>query len=137
MVCLPWIIGQTEGDDRVRDSKEYLVGVYYFAGWWKEFPTKYHIGGGDWRPAYPERRALLGEFNDQATMDKEITAATSHGVDFFQILWYYVDKVDRTKPQLKHVDRLNDGVRFFMASRSRPPWPASSITTTPSRTALL
>jgi len=71
-----------------------LVGVDYFAGWWKELPNKWHglgwtIGQPDWRPEFPERLPTLGQYNEQATMDREIIAASDHGVDFFAILWYY------------------------------------------------
>jgi hypothetical protein len=71
-----------------------LVGINYFAGWWKESPNKWHgqgwsVNDPDWRPKHPERVPLLGEYNDQATMDREILAAASHGVDFFAILYYF------------------------------------------------
>jgi hypothetical protein len=67
---------------------EYLVGIYYFAGWWQKSPNKWETAGHDWRPDYPKRVPLLGEYNDQPTMDREIATAANHGVDFFQILWY-------------------------------------------------
>ncbi len=82
----------------------YLIGVYYFAGWWPKSPNKWEAGGRDWRLDYPERVPLLGEYNDQATMDREIAAAAAHGVDFFQILWY------------PGGGPLNEGARAFMAS---------------------
>lgn len=84
--------------------KDYLVGIYYFAGWWQKSPNKWETGGHDWRPDYPERVPLLGEYNDQATMDREIAVASSHGVDFFQILWY------------PNGGSLNEGIRNFTAS---------------------
>ncbi|MCX6376501.1 MAG: hypothetical protein NTU88_10795, partial [Armatimonadetes bacterium] len=65
-------------------DNEYLVGIYYFAGWWPESPNKWEVGGHDWRADYPERIPILGQYNDQKTMDREIIAASSHGVDFFQ-----------------------------------------------------
>jgi hypothetical protein len=83
---------------------EYLVGIYYFAGWWQKSPNKWESGGRDWRPDYPERIPLLGEYNDQATMDQEILAASKHGVDFFQLLWY------------PNGGPLNHGLRTFLAS---------------------
>jgi len=92
------------------NKQEYLVGAYYFAGWWRELPNKYHIGGEDWRKDYPERLPLLGEYNEQETMDREIDAAASHGVDFFQILWYYQGADEPRNP------RLNRGVEQFIAS---------------------
>lgn len=58
-----------------------LVVVNYFAGWWEVMPNKWHEeGGSDWREKYPERVPVLGEYNDQATMDKEIAAAADHAV---------------------------------------------------------
>jgi len=86
------------------ERSEYLVGIYYFAGWWQKSPNKWEIGGRDWRPEYRERIPLLGEYNNQATMDREILAAAAHGVDFFQILWY------------PDGGPLNEGLRAFMAS---------------------
>ena len=85
-------------------SDEYLVGVYYFAGWWRESPNKWETGGHDWRADFPERIPILGQYNEQKTMDREIIAASSHGVDFFQILWY------------PNGGKLNEGLRTFMAS---------------------
>lgn len=77
--------------------KPILTGVNYFAGWWEPLPNKWRRRadspegkkGEDWRPAFPERVPLLGEFNRQETMDREIEAASAYGVDFFPILWYY------------------------------------------------
>src|SRR5512133_1305391 len=85
-------------------SDGYLVGIYYFAGWWQKLPNKWVVGGHDWRPDYPARIPLLGEYNDQATMDREIITASTNQVDFFQILWY------------PDGGPLNEGLRTFMAS---------------------
>lgn len=90
----------------------------YFAGWWRELPNKWHgqgwkIGQPDWRTSYPERVPTLGEFNEQATMDREIIAASSHGVNFFAILWYF------QKPDTKesaNAPKLNRGLEQFIAS---------------------
>jgi len=89
-----------------------LIGVYYFSGWWPDSPNKYETAGKDWRPDWPGRKALLGEFVDQVTVDREIDAASQYGVSFFQFLWYRnlagtVDGKD---------DHLNDGLRCFLAS---------------------
>ena len=84
--------------------RDYLVGVYYFAGWWQQGPNKWITAGRDWRPDFPGRIPVLGEYNDQETMDREIAAAARHGVDFFQILWY------------PNGGQLNEGVRLFLAS---------------------
>lgn len=99
-------------------EKDILVGVNYFAGWWRELPNKWHgqgwkMGQPDWRPTYPERVPTLGEYNEQATMDREIIAASSHGVDFFAILWYY-PKPD-TRESL-NAPKLNRGLEQFIAS---------------------
>lgn len=87
-----------------RSQDEYSVGIYYFAGWWQNSPNKWETAGRDWRPQYPDRVPLLGEYNDQGTMDREILAAATHGVEFFQILWY------------PNGGPLNEGLRTFMAS---------------------
>ena len=108
-----------EPDAKEREAGDtVLVGVNYFAGWWKELPNKWHgqgwnINQPDWRPEYPERVPLLGEYNDQATMDREIAAASSHGVDFFTILWYYPKPGGR---ETTHAPRLNRGLECFLAS---------------------
>jgi hypothetical protein len=99
-------------------EKDILVGVNYFAGWWKEQPNKWHgqgwkIGQPDWRLQFPERVPTLGEYNEQATMDREIIAASSHGVDFFAILWYF-SKPDSA--EAKNAPKLNRGLEQFMAS---------------------
>ena len=93
-------------------SSEYLVGVYYFAGWWRDQPNKWVVDGKDWRKEWPSRVPLLGEYNDQPTMDREIAAAAQHGVDFFQILWYPAGK----SPADWAADPLNAGLRTFLAS---------------------
>ena len=85
-------------------ADQYLVGVYYFAGWWRETPNKYYTAGRDWRDDFPGRIPVLGQYNEQKTMDREIIAASSNGVDFFQILWY------------PNGEKLNEGLRTFMAS---------------------
>ena len=65
---------------------EYLVGIYYFSGWWRPEPNKWMPHGKDWRADYPGRIPTLGEYNEQPTLDKEIVAAAEHGVSFFQFL---------------------------------------------------
>ncbi len=97
-------IGNGAEGNRSSPRNEYLVGIYYFAGWWQKSPNKWETEGHDWRPDYPGRVPLLGEYNNQATMDREILAAASHGVDFFQILWY------------PNGGPLNEGLRTFLAS---------------------
>jgi len=99
--------GGTKGD-----SREHLVGINYFAGWWREMPNKYHAGGKDWRLEYPDRVATLGLYNEQQTLDAEIAAAADHGVDFFQILWYPLNCLEPGDPH----QNLNVAVEQFMAS---------------------
>ncbi len=96
---------------------EYLVGAYYFAGWWREQPNKWTTAGHDWRADWPGRVPLLGEYNDQETIDREIVAAADHGVNFFQILWYPQYNKEHPDPD---VERINVAVRRFMASRNNP-----------------
>lgn len=96
-----------------KTEREYLVGIYYFAGWWPELPNKYHTAGHNWTADYPGRVPSLGLYVEQETMDKEIIAASSYGVDFFQILWYPPLQDARLEANAEH---LNDGVSSFMAS---------------------
>ncbi|MCL5283336.1 MAG: hypothetical protein M1330_01280 [Armatimonadetes bacterium] len=90
-----------------------LVGVYYFAGWWKEKPNKWMYNELDWREQYPERVPLLGAYNDQRTLNREILAASQHGVDFFEFLWYYMGHPAELDPHTSHV---NDGLKYFLSS---------------------
>jgi len=109
------------GETAEPDQSRCLVGVYYFAGWWKPLPNKYTPHGRDWRKDYPGRVPLLGQYNDQPTMDKEIVAAAKHGVDFFQILWYPVEdarsrSAAEGRPMPPHVENVNEGLRLFLNS---------------------
>lgn len=102
-----------------KEKGDTLVGVNYFAGWWKELPNKWHgqgwsIKDPDWRPSNPSRVPLLGEYNTQATIDKEIVAAAAHGIDFFMILYYFPKP---GSPETKHAPRLNRGLETFIASK--------------------
>lgn len=104
---------EEEGMNRLKVEDSILVGVHYFAGWWEPLPNKWTMGGADWREAYPDRVPLLGEYNSQETMDKEIEAASVHGVDFFQILWYYNEPGTEREPNSKF---LNRGLEHFCGS---------------------
>lgn len=102
----------------LKEKDEVLVGVSYFAGWWKELPNKWHgqgfrLGQPDWRLKFPERVPTLGQYNEQATMDREIVAASEHWVDFFAILYYYPKPDTR---ESKNAPKLNRGLEQFMAS---------------------
>ena len=93
---------------------EILVGVNYFAGWWKPLPNKWHdVEGKDWRPRLPGRVPLLGEYNTRGTMDAEIQAAARYGVDFFAILWYYNRDGKAAEPNSLLLER---GLMNFMHS---------------------
>jgi hypothetical protein len=85
LLCICYLAG---GVSTSAASDSYLVGVYYFSGWWRTMPNKWIVDGHDWRGDYPGRVPILGEYNEQETMDREIISAASHGVNFFQILWY-------------------------------------------------
>jgi hypothetical protein len=91
-----------------------LIGINYFSGWWRGEGDKWFEPWNatvDWRPKYPERVPLLGQYNSQSTMDLEINAASTAGVDFFQILWY--NPYPERAPGARF---LNQGVTEFMAS---------------------
>jgi len=94
--------------------EDVLVGINYFAGWWVPLPNKWHNREGvDWRTLAPGRVPVLGEYNTQEVMDREIEAAADHGVDFFQILWYYGEEGAARE---QHALLLNRGVSNFIAS---------------------
>lgn len=117
VIATSWGFSSAECNETLA-GKDILVGVNYFAGWWREQPNKWHGNGWklaqpDWRPEFPERVPALGEYNEQSTMDNEIIAASSHGVDFFAILWYF------PKPDTKetaNAPKLNRGLEQFIAS---------------------
>jgi len=95
-------------------KKDILVGVNYFAGWWEVMPNKWHDHTGkDWRKEYPGRLPLLGMYNSQETMDKEIKTASGYGVDFFLILWYPVHTITNPEPGLTC---LNSALEHFVQS---------------------
>jgi hypothetical protein len=96
----------------VEKTPEVLVGAYYFSGWWEGEGNKYLMSGQDWRERYPGRMATLGAYNDQKTMDREIIAASDHGVNFFQFLWYF----QGNKLGTPNLDKLNLGVKWFADS---------------------
>lgn len=106
-----------------------LVGVAYFAGWHSEDPATNKWIMYPWNdpvkkdftlkgnPQWAGREPLLGKYNVQETMDKEIDAASAYGVDFFNILWYYSNNApikERTA-----INRLNRGLEQYLASPNR------------------
>jgi len=95
-----------------------LVGVNFFAGWWAELPYKWHGHGWtaqepDWRPRFAARVPLLGDYNEQPTMEREIASASSHGVDFFSILWYFPRPGSDKRSD---AELLNRGLETYVAS---------------------
>ncbi|MCL2624804.1 MAG: hypothetical protein FWD31_14165 [Planctomycetaceae bacterium] len=105
-----------QGDSLAPPEKPILVGVNYFAGWWKPLPNKWVvIDGKDWREDYPGRVPLLGQYNEQETLDREIVVASRYGVDFFLILWYF-NGIDHQAERGEHTRFLNVAVEQFMES---------------------
>ena len=95
-----------------------LIGINYFAGWWTGPGDKWKEPWNtsvDWRPLYPGRVPLIGQYTtEQSTMDGDIVAASSAGVDFFSILWYDNYPCGHRAPGSGH---LNDGLSLFMSSK--------------------
>src|SRR6056297_2510913 len=113
MVCTMFLSCANKGEKKNlpnQSPENILVGIQYFSGWWSHSPNKWEYRGTDWRSEYPDRIPLLGEYNTQETMDKEIKAAADHGVDFFSILYYYGGNV--TNREKKDVPYLNSGLTF-------------------------
>ncbi len=103
-----------KAEELAQKEKDVLVGVNYFPGWWKPHPNKWQDRRGeDWRLRFPERVPLLGEYNEQETMNREIAAAAGAGVDFFSILWYYNPPGHEREP---NVALTESGLANFMAS---------------------
>jgi hypothetical protein len=109
-----------EKESGPKDNDDTIVGINYFAGWWKSLPNKWHgqgwnVNQPDWRTKYPDRIPLLGEYNTQTTMEREIAAAAGHGVDFFAILYYFPRPGSREE---KYAPLLNRGLETFVNARN-------------------
>jgi len=92
-----------------------LVGINYFAGWWRGPGDKWKEPWNttvDWRPLYPERVPLNGQYITQSTVDQDIIAASSNGVDFFQILWYDNYPTERNTGS----KNINLGLSLYLSS---------------------
>ena len=98
-------------------NAEYNIGAYYFAGWWREpAPVHYMNFGLDWRPLWPERKPLLGWYDDrQWIIDQEILLASSHGIDFF-MFDFFADRSDGAEFPGARINN-NNGLKFFLTSR--------------------
>jgi hypothetical protein len=118
LILLTSLNSSHAANNTTADNKDtILVGIEYFNGWWPRTPNNdihcfWESNNKDWRSDYPDRIPLLGEYNCQETMDKEILAAAEYGVDFFSILWYYMEHANAGKIS----DYLNAGVGNFMNS---------------------
>ena len=67
-----------------------LVGVHYFAGWYPGPYSHwlYFSNRTSWTPNYPGRVPLTGNYTTNlSTVNADLIAADSHGVDFFEVLW--------------------------------------------------
>ena len=107
---------QTTG--ALRSTRKYLVGAWYFAGWWRDpIPAQYVVvGRRDWRPLFPEREPVIGWYDDQQTLvDQEIDLAAGGGLDFFAFC-YFTDRPTRYPGAEQNV---NNGLRFFVTSPNK------------------
>lgn len=115
--------------------KEYLVGVNYFCGWWRDQPNKWTTPAGrDWRIDFPDRIPLLGSYNDQETLDYELEAAAEGGVDYFSMLWYAEAGKREEKPswalnrcfELYDHSKNRGKVKFMLEFCNHPPYEIDS-----------
>lgn len=98
-------------DTNALPEDEYLVGCEYFAGWLNKEPNSWFWKDGtDWRPLFPERLPVNGQWVDAETMRKDIDIAAANGVDFFSILWYPHAKMH------DDISMINKSVGWFTAS---------------------
>ena len=112
------LLGPVTLAETASPSAKILTGASYFAGWWRPTPNKWQDARGeDWRKRYPERVPILGEYNEQATMDQEILAASRAGLNYFAMLWYPVDPTQEPEPGARF---LNEGLACFLKSSTKP-----------------
>ena len=100
-------------------ASEYLIGCYYFAGWWRNpVPAHYLNGGADWRSIYPEREPIIGWFSDtQCLVDQEISIAALGGIDFFAFD-FYTNKPDSTEFPGSQANN-NNGLKYYLTSPNK------------------
>ena len=93
----------------------YLVGAYYYCGWWREpYPVSYLRSRDkvDWRTLYPEREPVTGWYDDrQELVDAQIQLAAAGGLDFFVFDWYTPRSL-----LAGAVQNHNNGLKFFLTS---------------------
>lgn len=94
---------------------EYLVGVQYFGGFYngtEKYDSKDHPGES-WLKEFPERKPInkAGIFTTAESVYNDIEDAASHGVDFFNILWY-----PESHSQTDKSEGLNRSLDWFMNS---------------------
>ena len=110
------LVGSTQSHTASTIPIRPLVGSNYFSGWWTGPGDKWvdsPVHNSSWLKSYPKRRPLLGKYNNQTTMNKEINAAADNGIDFFQMLWYNIYNRTDLSPGSKF---LNIGVESFQKS---------------------
>jgi NADH/NAD ratio-sensing transcriptional regulator Rex len=99
---------------------KYLVGAYYFAGWWRCPEPAHYLNGYpsqpvDWRPDFREREPVIGWYDDrQDLVDREIAIAAAGGLDFFVFDYYKAAPDPRPHPGANA--NLNNGLTFFLTS---------------------
>lgn len=117
---LALVAGCTRGPQLAsRPPSHYLVGAYYFAGWWSTpVPSNYLTSHTtDWRPQYPEREPAFGWFDDtQSAVDGEIALAADGGLDFF-VFDYYAE-VGPNNPGAS--ENANNGLKYYLTSTNKP-----------------
>ena len=98
---------------------EYQIGVYYFAGWWRNpVPAHYLNGGSDWRVEFPERKPLIGWYDDaQCLVDQEILLAANEGITFFAFV-FFTNRPDAPAFPGSQANN-NNGLKFFLTSPNK------------------
>jgi hypothetical protein len=95
----------------------YLVGAYYFAGWWRDPPAHFQGEEGDWRLQFPGREPLTGWYDDsQAVVDREVAMAAEGGLDFFLFDWF-PPRPDSSYPGA--TQNNNNGLHYYLSSPNK------------------
>jgi hypothetical protein len=119
-----------------------VFGANYFPGWWDGPENYWFVDGRHILEAHPERTPLLGTTASPSLLAKEAEAAHSHGITFFNFLWYGVSiqKPLRgdMRPGMGHVNsalesflQICEGtpLRFSIEWTNHDPWCAIDNTT--------